>query len=758
MNQCFHKILFSVSLQIMLCAIVGAQSYEQLKEDIQHRAGVIENYKLQGGLTEGPDGMLIPAPDVSAELTAVSNIENEARRKIFQQIAERTGETPERVARSFAERVPPVQRSIPEAPQQPRAPDPAPMPPASFVPVTPGSTLPLKVLTRPESPLLAEPSDAANVVNAEVPAFTTWVVTSIRDGWYQVTEAVGRPASGWMRATDVMEWRHHMVVSFTHPGNRSRNLFFKEQISLTELMKLPRDQRRKQWDQFLDLAAKGTAPQVAGLEPEGWLREKNQFYVLPILDQASTMDSGQELMLLKIAAASKKRGLQKPPEQVDKPLPKLDIVFVMDLTRSMGPFVDATLKMLREVAETINQSSSDSNAVRFGLWGYRDDPKLCKDIEFNTKNFTEELQDLGTFLKTLESVHETKINSIDYAEDVLAGTHDAVKHTRWRNGSLRNVLLVGDAPGRGPGDSESECNDSPKPEGTASGLDARGVREMANQQSVYLSAIYLENPKWKEFTERGKQQFSVLSSNSGSKFPDFTLLNGLNSDEYIKTASLWASKLGNNLKLLETEGKLPEESKTDPSKMTPEEAGRVMADSVFRNAFIEWSSSQKELEAPRDIQGWATDKDPNDPSRIALEPGVLLNRTQLSGLRDRVSDLLDALQRQQIQGGDFFLQLQTVVTISGRDPARLGEAASLMESRFFLDFLTGLPYKSKVMAMTRDDWRELGADRSSQLANEMKSKVKYYSEIYTDASKWQRLNANDDSGDFVAPILIDMLP
>jgi len=183
-----------------------------------------------------------------------------------------------------------------------------------------------------------------------------------------------------------------------------------------------------------------------------------------------------------------------------------------------------------------------------------------------------------------------------------------------------------------------------------------------------------------------------------------------------------------------------------------------MADNVFRNAFIEWSSSQKELEAPRDIQGWVSDKDPNDPSRITMEPGVLLNKTQLSGLRDRVSDLLDALQRQQIEGGDFFRQLQTVVTISGRDPERLSEAASLMESRYFADFLTGLPYKSKVMVMTRDDWRELGADRANQLANEMKSKVKYYTEVYTDASKWQRLNENDDSGDFVAPILIDMLP
>jgi hypothetical protein len=558
-----------------------------------------------------------------------------------------------------------------------------------------------------------------------------------------------------MRAADVMEWRHHMVVSFTHPGNRSRNIFFKEKASLTDLMKLPRDHRRTQWNQFLDPAAKETNPQVAGFEPEGWLREKNQFYVLPILDQDSMMDSGQELMLLKVAAASKTRGPQEPSKTPTKSQPKLDIVFVMDLTRSMGPFVDATLKMLRDIAAKVGD---DADAVRIGLWGYRDDPNLCTGIEFNTKNFTPKLQNLPDFLKTLESVRETKTDSIDYAEDVLAGVHNAIEHTSWRDGSSRFILLVGDAPGRVPGESELECKVRPKPEGTASGMDVRSIRARANDKSVYVSAFYLESPKWKEFTERGLNQFRELSSNPGSKSPDFKLLAGQNPDEYTKAASLWASRLGENLKSLAVDGKLPEEPIVDPDKTSPEEAGRIMADNVFRNAFIEWSSSQMELEAPRDIQGWVSDKDPNDPSRITMEPGVLLNKTQLSGLRDRMSDLLDALQRQQIEGGDFFRQLQTVVTISGRDPERLGEAASLMESRYFADFLTGLPYKSKIMAMTRDDWRELGADRASQLANEMKSKAKYYTEVYTDASKWQRLNENDDSGDFVAPILIDMLP
>lgn len=757
MKRLCHTLGVAIILIRSLCSGTIAQTYEELKDDIQRRAEVIEAYKRQGAVVEGPDGMLKPKADASAEMSEAVARENEARRKLFARIAERTDSAPDEVARFFAGRVQPVQQQTPNAPLTPRPSEtvsPEATPPGSFVPVAPGSSLPLKVLTRPESSLFAEPSDAAKVVDAGVPAFSTRVVAAMRDGWYQVTDAVGKPPSGWMRAVDVMEWRHHMVVSFTHPGNRSRNIFFKEKTSLTDLLKLPTDQRRSKWSQLLEKGTNGTSSAVVGLEPEGWLREKNQFYVLPILDQDAGQDADKGLMLLKVAAASSARPAPVPSK------PKLDIIFVMDLTRSMGPFVKATLKMLRDVSGSVGDSSSDPDAVRFGLWGYRDDPKMCQGIGFNTNNFTPQLQDLTAFLRTLESVDETRTDSIDYAEDVLAGVHDAIEQTNWRSGAARFILLVGDAPGRAPGESEPECQLSPKPEGTAAGMDIRSIRARANDKSVYLSAFYLESPKWKKFTMRALDQFNELSMNPGSNSPDCRLLNGVDSEDYTKASSLWAARLGENLKSLAAGGKLPglDQSGSDPETSTPEAAVRKMADNVFRNAFIEWSSAQKELNVPRDIQGWVSDKDPIDPALLAMEAGVLLNKTQLSDLRDKVNFLLDTLQRQKLEGKEFFEQLQTVVTISGRDPGRLKEAESLQKSQYFQDFLTGLPYKSTIMNMTSSEWNELGADRANQFAKEMRAKLKYYSEVYSDASKWQRLNENSDSGDFVAPILIDMLP
>jgi serine/threonine-protein kinase PpkA len=751
-------------LQLSLGGLIYSQSFEDLKDDIQRRAAVIESFKQNGALIERADGLLSPSQGASAESLAAAHAENTERSKMFELIAGRTGTSVEAVARRFAEGVrrlspqsaahPPIGSKPPAASHSDDSPS------ASFVPVRPGSKLPLKVLTRPDSSIFHDSSQDSRLVSAEVPAFTAWIVLAVRDGWYQVAEDIGQPATGWMRAEDVMEWRHHMVVSFTHPGNRNRNLIFNQKAPLTDLMRLPRVGRQTKWDQWLDLASTGQAPEIAGLEPIGWLREKNQFYLLPILEQDSMIDGGRELMLLRIAAATRTRKGQSEEPIVTKKiaLPMLDIVFVMDLTRSMGPFVETTLEMLRDIAGKVGDIPSNSGTVRFGLWGYRDDPKLCSGIEFNTRNYTPELQDLDSFLKTLGSVAETRIDSIDYAEDMFAGVRDAIRDTRWRDGSARTLMLVGDAPGRGPGETEPECQARHKPVGTASGMNASALRALADTNSVYLSAFYLEAPNWKKFTPLGMNHFRTLAVNPGSLTPDFKLLDARNPDDYAKAAFAYASRLAENLGSLAREGRLPGEQTTDPNEVSPEDAGRAMADNIFRNAFIEIHSSETQLEVPRDIDGWVADKDPNDTSRMTLEPGVLLTKNQLSSLRERVNDLLDAMLRVEIEGGDFFRQLQAVVTISGRDPSRLSEAVTLLESDYYPEFLEELPYKSKVMSMSRDDWREMGADRANQLSNEMLAKVRYYSEIYTDASKWQRLNANADAGDFVAPISIDMLP
>lgn len=733
---------------------VNAGEFDDLKASIQFRMPKLREFKESGFISEGPNGFLLPSANASAEVRAIADTENSERLRMFGIVASRSGISVDMVAKRFVEMAQIANpRPLPETPPpiQSRETD--------FVPIAEGSSLPLKVLTRPKSSMHEEPSDASKIVDGEVSPFSAWVVLAKQNNWYKLSEAVGRRASGWMKASDLMEWRHHMVVSFTHPGNRSRNLVFKEKQTILDMLKMPMSLRSETWAGYLKEAQNGVGQHTVGIEPDGWVREKNQFYILPILQQQEVQNAGQELTLVKVAAATRERGADRVSEQTKVAPPMLDIVFVMDLTRSMGPFVDTTLQMLGNIANGFDEEAAGGGSVRFGFWGYRDDVGLCEGIEFNSRNFTKNLQDVKTFLKTLESVKETKVDSIDFAEDVFAGVADAITKSAWRDGAVRTILLVGDAPGRAPGEEEKETRKNPRPKGTESNMDAKALRALANSSSVYLASYYLESPKWKAFTPKGAAQFRTLASNPGSSEPDFSVINAESPNDYAEASQAYASQMAQNLAMLAKEGRMPSnEGSRSGEESNPADTGRTIANNLFRNAFIEWKSANAELKAPRDIEGWMSDKDPTDPSKLALEPGVLLTKTQLSDLRDRVNEIIDAMLRVEVGGQDFFKELHAVVTIGGRDPGRLREARTLMESNHFPDFLVGLPYKSKIMGMTGDDWREMGADRANQYRNEIVSKVRYYAEIYQDGTKWQKLNENADTGDYVTPIPIDMLP
>ena len=731
-----------------------ADEFEDLKASIQERAPTVNDLKTRGILKEGSNGFLLLSQEASAEAQKTLEAENTARLKMFGIVADRSGIPIEKVAQGFAKMVPAIPSTEPS-----KHPSAAASSHKGFVPVRDGSSLPLKILSRPNSSLYAAPLENSQVLKSDVPAFTAYVVAALENGWYKVAEKIGTEPVGWMKGADVMEWKHHMVVSFTHPGKRSRNIVFKDKEILSSLLRLPDVQRKAAWSRYLQDSVGGFGGEIVGVEPEGWLRGKNQFYLLPILDQHEVVGVGQEVMLLKIAAATRERGTAKPTTVLPShAVPKMDIVFVMDLTRSMGPFVTKTLEMLSDIASRFDDSEIGEEAVRFGLWGYRDDPSLISGIEFNTHNFTPEMQDLRTFVETLKLVSETKVDSIDYAEDVFAGVSDAISKTHWRKGAVKSILLVGDAPGRGPSESEQECRQDRKPKGSAAKMDASALRALATANSVYLAAFYLEASKWKIFTARGATQFKSLALNPGSSQSDFAILNADNPNDYAAEANAYASGLAANLKSLAAGNKIPSPDSSPDGDKALTGIGRSMADNLFRNAFIEWNSANRDLPAPRDIEGWMIDKDPADSSRMSLEPGVLLTKTQLSDLHDRLNEIIDAMIRVEQGSQDFFKQLHAVVTIGSRDPGKIRESKTLMESDHFPDFLSGLPYKSKIMGMTKDDWREMSADRLTQYLNEIVSKVGYYAEIYKDSSKWQKLNSNADSGDEVTPIPIDMLP
>ena len=119
-------------------------------------------------------------------------------------------------------------------------------------------------------------------------------------------------------------------------------------------------------------------------------------------------------------------------------------------------------------------------------------------------------------------------------------------------------------------------------------------------------------------------------------------------------------------------------------------------------AAVTWLGNEVSVEPPRDIEAWVIDKDLTESTRQSLEVRLLLTKAQL----DSISSVL----------------------------------------------------KSVIEEMNTEIWESWGPDEPNDFLNNLEAKRKAYAAIHDDTSMWIPLNPGDDANDYVAPILLDLMP
>lgn len=129
------------------------------------------------------------------------------------------------------------------------------------------------------------------------------------------------------------------------------------------------------------------------------------------------------------------------PERIQKPTaaPRIDVVFTIDATGSMGDELAVVKKEIWSIANKLMEGSPRPD-IRFGLVFYQDrgDSFLVKKTELT--------RDVDAVHSTLMAI--TAGGGGDWREHVGRGLHEAV-HLDWDSaaGVTRLMYLVGDAPG-----------------------------------------------------------------------------------------------------------------------------------------------------------------------------------------------------------------------------------------------------------------------------------------------------------------------
>lgn len=624
--------------------------------------------------------------------------------------------------------------------------------------------LPLRVLPRPFSKLFRDAAaDDAAVVSANMPAFHPLYVFERRaldlsapadpKGWYQVGRTRSEP-EGWMQARDVLEWRQALLVSYTHPGGplegRNPVLMFNDRAALEAVVD-DMDMAGRAQALYGEIKGGKTPDSIVSMEPQRFVDITRQFYVLPILQWSQLQIDGDDARLLQLAAAvPRSRGADtlenaeyRDQAQLDRSGAtaalkdvKVDIVFVIDTTRSMQPFIDMTREAVADMAKRFTAETADR--FRFGLVTFRDSIEVVPQLEYLTRNLTPELVSAEALVGLLDQeARATTVGSLDYAEEVFAGA-DLALRSNWREGAFRFVILVGDASSHPKGHAQN-----------TTGKDEVDLRREYDDAQVHLLAIHLQNPQAAEDHPVAIAQFGHLARVRGDEAK--LALEQVNAYDEGDYRALVARVTGDiNAKLNSTLGIEPATAATEATAPLDSVA------SLWEAALIEYVG--KEANPPKDIVAWALDRDLVNPADRALDVRVLVTREQLSTLAQSLDQVVQALMRAEVTQAQFFESLQSVSGQTMKRPEDIGVAAQLADTGLLPAFIQSLPYRSDILALTDDMFASMTTEQRSQLEWSILAKLQQYRAINEQVDAWFRLNDADPDRDMVYPLHLDYLP
>lgn len=629
-------------------------------------------------------------------------------------------------------------------------------------------TLYQRVLTTPSCELSVEQGKKGK----KIAAFSRYYVyqrqKTNNQEWLKVGADSFGNIVGWIKSDCAIAWNMQMSLAFTNPSNRDRLLFFKNRDFLENIINSD-EPAKEVLPLRKDLADNKNNPQILAQEPAEYVDFQKNFYLLPILQGEEVMN-GQGLYerILEVASVSKKDVLAQKnnstatnntqksgnqPQQVTEF--SAAVVFVIDSTISMDPYINRTRDAIEKVYKNI-EAENLAKQVKFGLVAFRSSTKAVPKLKYLSKVFVDpnQVKNGADFMQKVASLKQAKVSSKSFNEDSYAGVMQALNDIKWNNFGARYIILITDA-----GAIES---DSPL---SSTGLDAREVRLEAEHKGVAIYTLHLKTKAGKKNHDSAKTQYEDLSLNNFINKPLYYPVNAGDINKFGVTIDSLASALTKQVKLAYSGdsaiGSALNISQA-PKKVTNPTAKQIEDDAALLGKAMQlaYLGKLKGTQAPPVFKAWISDKDFAKPTISTAQARVLITKSQLSDLSDVVKKIADAANSGLISPTDMFDQLRSVAAAMGRDPNQIkqGSSTKIADLGLLGEYLEGLPYRSQISSIDEDLWKGMSVQEQEKFVRELHSKLNLYRHYNEDQSRWISLSEGSDPRDFVYPVSLEALP
>ena len=244
------------------------------------------------------------------------------------------------------------------------------------------------MLSRPGASLKREPGAGPGAAQPALTRFYVYGRKTVNGAeWLEVGLTAKGKTDGWLAADYTLPWKQQLALAFTNPAGRDRALLFRSREDLAALLDAP-DPGRAEAPLRKTVLAGGKDPKVLSIEPATYVDMARHFYLLPILSaEESFTGTGHRVRILEVASVSQQdeaaaKTRKSSPDQTGA-LRNFTaaVVFVIDSTKSMGPYIDRTREAVRRIYERVEKAGL-GDRVHFGLVAFRSNIDAAPALDY----------------------------------------------------------------------------------------------------------------------------------------------------------------------------------------------------------------------------------------------------------------------------------------------------------------------------------------------------------------------------------------